>query len=265
MRAVDQTRPVADRIVDDPYAPWFLGSLARAQLATGRFAKVILPSLTGYIQVRHRYMDDRLVTALADPGVEQVVVLGAGYDMRAYRFADALAGRPVFEVDYPSTARRKQRLLAGRALPNADVRRVQIDFETETLPGVLGPAGFRTGARTFFFWEGVSMYLTRAAVKGTLSTLRDLGGPGSELTMDFWQLLDSPDLVATAHRVSAGLLHFLNEPVTFALHPEDAPDFLGHLGWKTSDVADSAVLAARYVRDGRPVYPAMFVVHAVAR
>lgn len=264
MRAVDQTRPPADRIVDDPYAPWFLGRVARAQLATGRFAKVILPSLTGYIQARHRYMDDRFQRALASD-VEQIVVLGAGYDMRAYRFAAALAGRPVFEVDYPSTARRKQRILHGRTLPHADVRRVQIDFQTETLPEVLGPAGFRTGARTFFFWEGVSMYLTRAAVKGTLATLHTLGGAGSELTMDFWQLLDSPDLVATAHRVSTGLLHLLNEPVTFALHPEDAPDFLQRLGWSVVDLADAAELASRYVRDGRAVYPANFVVHAVAR
>lgn len=262
MRAVDQTRPPADRIVDDPYAPWFLGALARAQLSTGRFAKTFLPGLTGYIQVRHRYMDDRLREALVD-GVEQVVVLGAGYDMRAYRFAAELAGRPVFEVDYPSTARRKERLLHGRSLPPADVRRVHIDFQTQTLPGVLEPAGFRTGARTFFFWEGVSMYLTRAAVKGTLGTLHALGGPGSALTMDFWQLLDAPDLVATAHRVSAGLLHFLNEPVTFALHPEDAPDFLGRLGWSVRDVADADTLGRRYVRDGRAVYPANFVVHAV--
>lgn len=265
MRALDQTRPPAERIVDDPYAPWFLGKLARAQLAAGPLAGAFLPALTGYIQARHRFMDDALQRALADGGVEQVVVLGAGYDMRAWRFATALGARPVFEVDYPSTQHRKLRLLKGRPAPAVDVRRVEIDFQRQTLAGVLEPAGFRVGAPTFFTWEGVSMYLTRAAVKGTLSALHDLGGPGSRLTMDFWQLLDSPDLVATAHRVSAGFLHLLGEPITFGIHPEDAAAFLARLGWTVTDVADAAELARRYVRDGRPVYPANFVVQAVHR
>ena len=35
--------------------------------------------------------------------VEQVVLLGAGYDMRAYRFAKALRERPLFEIDHPAT------------------------------------------------------------------------------------------------------------------------------------------------------------------
>ena len=52
------------------------------------------------------------------------------------------------------------------------VRRVEIDFETDSLADRLRAAGFRKGARTFVVWEGVSMYLTRAAVKATLTTIR---------------------------------------------------------------------------------------------
>jgi len=265
MRALDQARPPAERIVDDPYAPWFLGKLARAQLAAGPLAGAFLGALTGYIQARHRFMDDALRRALTDRSVDQVVVLGAGYDMRAWRFSDLLAGRPVFEVDYPSTQRRKLRLLRGRPAPPVDVRRVEIDFQRQTLAGVLEPVGFRPGARTFFTWEGVSMYLTRAAVKSTLGALHALGGPGSVLTVDFWQLLDSPDLIATAHRVSAGFLHLLGEPITFGIHPEDGEAFLGRLGWEVNDLADAAELARRYAADGRPIYPANFVVRAVRR
>lgn len=273
MRAVEQARPPAERIVDDPYAPWFLSPLSRGHLATvmatdaaAGIRPMLLPSLTTYVQARHRYMDDRFVEALAGGGVEQVVVLGAGYDMRAYRFAAAIGRRPVFEVDYPSTAARKARMLGPRAgeLPAVDVRRVTIDFQTERLGDKLGAAGFAAGRPTFFFWEGVSMYLSRDAVKSTLHTLRTLGGPGAHLTMDFWHLLDAPDLAATAHRVSAGLLHLLSEPVTFAMHPEDGPDFLRRQGWTARDVADDRELARRYVRDRRTVYPAMWCVYATA-
>lgn len=268
MRATDQARPPADRIVDDPYAARFLGALTRAQLGGGPLAGVLVPTLATYVLCRHRYMDDRLLEALAGgpdrAPAEQVVVLGAGYDMRAYRFTTQLAGRPVFEVDYPSTAARKLRLLRGQTLPEVDVRRVAIDFQTQTLDEVLGLAGFRAGAPTFFTWEGVSMYLTRAAVKNTLTTLLRIAGPGSALTMDFWQYLDAPDLAGTAHRVSAGLLHVLGEPVTFALHPEDAPDFLRRLGWTPVDVATADELGRRYVKDGRGVYAANYVVTARA-
>jgi methyltransferase (TIGR00027 family) len=257
MRALDRQSPPESRIVDDPFAAWFLGPLARGRLAAG---SALSTGLVGYVQCRHRMMDDALASALE--AVEQVVVLGAGYDMRAYRFADSLGGRPVFEVDYPSTQARKVGLLGGRALPAADVRRVGIDFQSQTLDQVLLPAGFQPGKATFFTWEGVSMYLTRAAVKGTLAALAALSGPGSRLTMDFWMFPDLPDVVGTAHRVSAGLLHLFSEPVTFALHPEDAPGFLGGLGWRATDVADRAELTRRYVRDYRPVYPWNFVVVA---
>ena len=272
MRAVDQQRSPEARIIDDPYASWFLSGFARTHLAaaltTGRLSipPRMIPALTTWIQLRHRYMDDCFRAALADPTLAQVVVLGAGYDMRAARFAAEIAGRPVFEVDFPSTSERKQRVLRRHVgeYPAGDVRHVRIDFQTEAMEDVLLGAGLRPGARTFFFWEGVSMYLRREAVKGTLATLRSLGGPGSGLTMDFWHVLDGPDLLATAHRASANLLHFLSEPITFALHPEDCPDFMRRHGWEVREVADAELLLRRYTRGEGTAFPATYVIHACA-
>jgi O-methyltransferase involved in polyketide biosynthesis len=105
------------------------------------------------------------------------------------------------------------------------------------------------------------MYLTRAAVKQTLAMLRDLCAPSSELVMDFWFLLDAPDLRAAAHRLSANLLHLLGEPVLFGIHPEDARPFFDANGYRIVDLGDAPALAIRYVEDGRSVYPAMFVAH----
>src|SRR5687767_4288283 len=115
-RATDQRRKPEERIVDDPYAKTFLGPMMRAALvtleATGRLgvlAEEYSAGLTAYVLCRHRFIDDCLKEALADANapVEQVVLLGAGYDTRAYRFAGELRGRPVFEVDFPSTSKRK--------------------------------------------------------------------------------------------------------------------------------------------------------------
>ena len=273
MRATEQRRPPGERILDDPYARLFLGRLSRAALASweasgklGDVAARLSPGLAAYVLTRHRFIDDCLGRAL-EADVAQLVLLGAGYDSRAYRFAAGLGGRPVFEVDFPATSRRKARILARSAdtLPRVTVHRIEIDFERDSLEERLRQAGFRKGARSFFVWEGVSMYLTRAAVKATLATIRDITAPRSDLAMDFWHLLDSPDLVATAYRMSANLLSLLGEPVTFGIHPEDVGPFLDRLGYRVLDLADSADLERRYVRDGRSVVPGNYLVHAATR
>jgi methyltransferase (TIGR00027 family) len=275
-RASDQRREPSERIVDDPYAKMFLGPMMRTALAAlqvsgrvGQRAEEYSPGLAAYILCRHRFIDDRLRDALNDTTqpIEQVVLLGAGYDTRAYRFASALRGRPVFELDFPSTSRRKAELVAEKKaeLPSTNVTVVEIDFLTERVEDRLAATGFRKGARTFFVWEGVSMYLSRKAVQSTLATLRAISGAGSQLLMDCWYLLDAPDVVSTAHRMSANLLHLLGEPVTFGIHPEDVTPFLDRLSYDLVDLADAAELERRYVRDDRKVYPALYVLRAQTR
>lgn len=275
-RASDQRRRPEERIVDDPYAKLFLGPVMRAALATleatgrlGELAEERSPGLIAYVLARHRFIDDCLRSALSgenptEPPVEQIVILGAGYDTRAYRLATEIGSRSVYEVDFPSTSRRKAEIVAERKdeLPPANVRVVEIDFMTERLEDRLAAAGFVRGAKTFLVWEGVSMYLTRRAVQATLSTIRGISGAGSQIAMDFWYLLDAPDWVATAHRVSANLLYFLGEPMTFGIHPEDVGPFLDRLGFALDDLADAGSLEKRYIKDDRSVYPACYVVHA---
>lgn len=268
-RAAERRLPVSARVLDDPFAEHFLGPLRKAALsASGPVARLdeTWLGLTPYVVCRHRYIDDRLAEALRD-GVDQVVILGAGYDSRAYRFAAQLGTRPVFEVDHPATQGRKTRILASLAkkgaLPAVDVRHVSIDFQRDRLGDRLESSGHRRDRRTFFVWEGVSMYLTRAAVKATLDAIRQLAPERSELVLDAWFLLDEPDLRATAHRLSANVLSVLGEPVTFSMHPEDVGAFLGRHGLSVVEVAGAGELELRYLRGGkRHVYPACYLVHA---
>jgi methyltransferase (TIGR00027 family) len=270
MRASEQRRKPSERIVDDPYAKLFLGPMLRAALATweasgrlGELTERFSPGLITWVLCRHRYIDECLLGALG-AGIEQVVILGAGYDMRAYRFAHKLEYRPLFEVDYPATSRRKARILARhkRELPASDVRVVEVDFQKDVLRDRLQAAGFKRGVRTFFVWEGVAMYLTRDAVKTTLCELRELSAAGSEVAMDFWHPPEGSDLMSAAHRLSASALYLVGEPVTFAIHPEDAAPFVRRLGFRVREIADASTLQSRYVRDPRRVYPVAYMVHA---
>lgn len=271
-RALEQLTPAEERVLDDPYARQFLGPIARATLstvgATGRLAQSPLnyaPVVVNFVVARHRFIDDALAAELEEGEVQQVLVLGAGYDTRAWRFADALEGVHLFEVDHPSTAERKARIVEKSSeLPSVARTVVEVDFQVDSLAEKLFAAGFQPQARTFTIWEGVSMYLTREAVKGALRTLREITAGHSKLAADFWFLTDGADLSSAAHRMGANLLHVLGEPVLFGIHPEEAGFFVDQLGYDMLDLCEPAELEARYL-GARKSFPAEFVALMRAR
>ncbi len=269
-RAIEQRRGAEDRIVEDPYAHWFLGPAMRAAAAgiamsgsVGHVLEARGGALATWVLVRHRFLDDCLGAAI-ESGVEQVVVLGAGYDTRALRFARELDGRPVYELDLPATSRRKGAILERHAsdLPKTNLHRLEIDFLTQTIDEVLVAAGFVPERRTLFLQEGVSMYLTRKAVEDTLRCVRTLGGRGSELAMDFWYMLDTPGLMGALYRFAPNLLGMIGEAVTLSVHPHDAPSLLGTAGFDIVDLALPEDLSRRYVRDARLIDPSSYVLLA---
>jgi methyltransferase (TIGR00027 family) len=141
--------------------------------------------MSNLILIRTRFMEERLLRALEE-GVTQLVILGAGFDTRPYRFSDLLRDKQVFEVDYQSTQEIKKRRLESAlgSLP-ANVRFIEIDFKRDTLADVLREAGYREDVKTFFIWEGVSMYLSEEAVRQTLRTIAKHSAAGSSLVADF--------------------------------------------------------------------------------
>ena len=144
-----------------------------------------IAGMSNLLLIRTRFIDECLVQALSD-GATQVVILGAGFDTRAYRFAHLLKNKMVIEVDYQSTQQIKKRRLAAASIPvPSNVRFAEIDFKTDALRDVLLKAGYNVSAKTFFIWEGVSFYLTETAVRETLRTISEGSIVGSSLVMDF--------------------------------------------------------------------------------
>lgn len=271
-RAIEHLKPSDQRVIDDPYAHLFLSRPSRAALAawsgslTGRTLRRLGVIGTTFVPLRHRFIDEHLTSAL-DEGAEQVVLLGAGYDTRAYRFADHLAGRPVFEIDLAAISQAKAATIAkhGDLFPDTNVVRVEIDFETQQLDATLHEAGFVTGARTFFAWEGVPMYLTRAAVKATLDAVWNMSGGGSMIAHDMWHLVDDPGPMGTARRLAPSALSFIGEPVTFFIHPEEMDHFLGRHGFRITDLAMAGELQDRYVPGERALVDESMYVLAAER
>jgi methyltransferase (TIGR00027 family) len=104
-------------------------------------AERVVPGGVGFELARTKYMDSVVAEEVRD-GAEQVVILGAGFDSRAYRMADELAAVTVFEVDQPGMSATKQaRVRSAAGTPPANVHYVPVDLETTDLADALTEGG----------------------------------------------------------------------------------------------------------------------------
>lgn len=143
------------------------------------------PGAYGYLVARVHHMDSILRAEIA-AGLDRIVILGAGYDTRAYRLRNSINGVPVFEVDHPATLRDKRERLAGVPnLPTADVTRVEVDFTHQNLLDRLADHGHDRGDRTLFLLSGVAMFLPGSAVLELFDQVAAHASPRTSLLFDY--------------------------------------------------------------------------------
>jgi methyltransferase (TIGR00027 family) len=239
LRAAEWLRPEDERVCYDQFARRFLGLrfgvIVRSRLLTRIalwYAERVLPGAANSLVARTRYIDDYL-KACIDDGIEQLVILGAGYDSRAYRF-DGLKGKVrVFEVDHPNTQRAKIQKIKKifGALPSHVVY-VGLDLDEKKLGEGLLEAGYVKDKKTLFIWEGVTVYLTPEAVDETLAFLAGNSGKGSSLIFDyaFRFALDATSDSEEAKKWRKAYER-RGEPPKFALKEEEVEEFLSKRGF----------------------------------
>jgi len=241
-----------DKICDDPIALSYLNPLLRAWVHAARVPaahaiaqRVLrLSPFTGgglYVPARVAFLDQALLRRL-DQGLDQLVLLGAGFDSRAERLAGDLGGVTVFEVDFPSTQARK---LAMRP-PAPGVRYLALDLAAEPFGPALRKAGFDPAKRSAFIWEGVIYYLSREHGAGVLDAIRGLLAPGGGLMLDY--LLDVPALHGPLLAAALAFLGALGEPVLNRFRPDEVVPFFAQHGFEVVDRAETAELERRYFR-----------------
>jgi methyltransferase (TIGR00027 family) len=148
-------------------------------------AKLFPAGIYEYVIARTREMDAAFLEALT-ARFDQIVLLGAGFDTRALRFADRNRGTHIFELDVPTTQEPKREILRKKKIPlPAELSFVPIDFDKEDLSAALSGAGFLTGRKTLFLGEGVTMYLTAQAVDRTFAFIQQSAAPGSRVVFDY--------------------------------------------------------------------------------
>ncbi len=267
IRAMEASRPAGERVCDDPLARHFVSPL---MLTLGKLFYGIkqksAPGVSEYMVGRCRYIDDYLQSCLAE-GLEQLVILGAGFDSRAYRFA-ALKGQVrAFEVDHPATQQAKlERLRRIFGCVPEHVVYVPVDFLRETLEARLPESGYDPQRKTLFIWEGVTQYLSPEAVDSTLAFVARHSAPGSAIIFDYItrEALDAEHArpeVATMRRAQ----RISGEGLTFGIPEGTIEGFLTRRGYCDVVNATHEDLKRAYftgVNANRPVAPVSAIVHA---
>ena len=181
--------------------------------------------------VRTRFIDENLEKAV-NAGAEQVVILGAGFDSRAYRFRQLLSKVKVFELDFgPTQEYKKRRVVATLGPPPSNLVYVPVDFTRQSLMVVLRQAGYQAQRKTFFIWEGVTMYLPAEAVRTTLQFVTKNSAPGSSIVFDHLSTTAvDPALASEQRRRILATLRDRGEPQIFGLADGTEEAFLSGFG-----------------------------------
>jgi methyltransferase (TIGR00027 family) len=159
MLDAESKRPVCN----DTYAKTFMDE--RGMEIFRRFGGELGPNASNV--ARHRYIDDWLRAKLvADPTL-RVILIGCGFDSRAFR----LKGGEWIELDEPSLIAYKNQKLPINSCPNK-LQRIPIEFARDSLTEKL--SAFAQSKPTVFVIEGVTMYLPADSLESTLKVLRQL-------------------------------------------------------------------------------------------
>lgn len=257
-RVIELYYPVDKRLFEDPFAlkllPFSWQVLFRLVYLPGLRGVVLslrerrMPGSLGAILCRTRYIDDLLKRSLEE-GLDQVVILGAGFDSRAYRIP-GMDQVQVFEIDLPGTRKLKENRLESvlGAVPK-NVTLIGMDFDQQDLGDILADAGFQKGKRTLFIWEGVTQYLTAEAVSNTLEFVSDVSGAGSAIVFTYVRrgIIDGTDrpewmgpFLSFARRVGS--------PMIFGLDQAELEQYLSDRGLKLIDDVGAAEYHELYLK-----------------
>jgi methyltransferase (TIGR00027 family) len=233
-----------------------LADIERAMGAGKRSVRIEMArTLADTMALRTAAIDAAVRDAVAG-GATQLVILGAGYDGRAWRMP-ALGDVTVYEVDHPTTQADKRTHLSELPATTATVRFVPVDFERDSLDDALDRAGHDRASPTCWIWEGVVMYLTREAMRATLAAVAARSAPGSSLIVNYHTSLG---------RIWARLmLRLAGEPQISAWSQEQMAAELSSAGFVVREDSGMADWNARFAESRAKIDRALYMRIVIAR
>lgn len=233
--------PLAHRFV--PAGQQRVIAAMRRTLEASSASEVVINTLTagiaGHAALRMAAVDRAVARATAN-GCRQVVVVGAGFDTRAWRL-DAAADCLVVEVDLPAIQRVKRDRLGDLPTVADRVEFAAADLSRDTLADVLAETSHEPRQSTVWVWEAVAAYLPRPVVVDTVTAIARLSAAGSHLAMT----VAHPDLIGRGSvstllsPAARGLFAGIGEPLRSTFDDEAITRLLADHGFRDVVVTTS--------------------------
>ena len=247
-------RRASPPLYTDPLAESMLGPLWRrivpSQVLTWLVVDILLRRLVPIVPavvVRARYGEDHAEISVGQ-GVDQYVIIGAGYETFAMRRDDLMARLTVYELDQPATQEAKRRRMREAGIPEPErVRYVAADLNAETLHGALDRSGFDASRPALFSWFGVTYYLGEAAIRETLESIATRMAPGSSVMFDY--LANSATTPAAARELRRRCADFVarrGEPWISSFSPGEMSALLVDTGYAEIESLEPDQIGPRY-------------------
>ncbi len=146
---------------------------------------LVTSPLYSYFMARTAFIDSIFKSA-CEENIPQIVILGAGYDTRAYRFKNQSKNTIVFEMDINTTQERKIEILKKNKIEiPASLVFIPINFITDNIYDALFKAGYDSSKKTLFIWEGVTYYLKKEEVENTINMIQKYSSESSIVCFDY--------------------------------------------------------------------------------
>ncbi len=251
----------------DELAMGMLGPFWRTVASSRLLRWIVIDGLLGRLEpvspevlLRARFGEDRVRDAVAG-GIDQYVIIGAGYETFAMRRRDLAGALRVWELDLPATQDLKRRRMRKAGLEEpGEVTYVAVDLTAETLKDALERSGFDAGRPALFSWFGVTYYLDEEAIRRTLGTIVHAMAPGSSIMFDY--LADPAFTPAPWRHLQGRLTDFVarrGEPWVTSYPPHEVPGFLEELGFARVEHLEPGEIGAAFsVADAGLDYPPFF-------
>lgn len=214
----------------DPWTVWLLKfNYIRQQYKT----RILPPGAYEYVMARTIHMDALFVRAL-EHRWPQIVILGAGYDSRSYRFKHKIDKTRIFEVDaYGSQQHKRQCMRRAQLEWPSQTAFVCVDFAHQDLAPMLDEAGYDPDLQTLFLLEGLVMYLPEPQVQYLLSFMRQNRSAGTTIAFDYiFRSVVNGTSSAYGAREQYEIVRNVGEPMQFGLEYDEMTEWLASEDFK---------------------------------
>jgi len=228
-------------LFEDPYAEKIAGEHGIALAA--RFCEKS-PQLGGMVAARTRHLDMQIMDFVRNGG-RNIVLLGAGYDMRPFRL-DLPSETCVYELDFPTVLTDREKRFEEYLIDTPKgVERIPVPIDLRSTPLASALEGRIDFASPIFVaWEGMTMYFEEPELRTVLAGIAPLvKNRDSRLWADFVteQAIVNPGIFPEVKLFMEGM-QLLGEPFIFG--SDSLEDFMKSNGFQCHGVVSSDVFLA---------------------